>query len=179
MSLYPKEYMDYLNHFHAKRDYFECHEIGEEYWKEKATESNKLTWLGLIQIAVSMYHWRRENYNGAYRMMKRALDSLRKESKGLDDLGINSVLFRIQLEISEQRIYQKIPYQSIRFPLEKELVELCKEKLKEEGLEWDVKSDLKDELLVHKHKLRDRRDVLAERDRSIKNKKNRRQQNQE
>lgn len=33
--MYPAEYLEYLVYFHADRDYFECHEILEEYWKEQ------------------------------------------------------------------------------------------------------------------------------------------------
>jgi len=31
--MYPEPYLEYLIQFHAERDYFECHEILEEYWK--------------------------------------------------------------------------------------------------------------------------------------------------
>ena len=34
MTQYPEAYTDYLCYFHGARDYFECHEVMEEYWKE-------------------------------------------------------------------------------------------------------------------------------------------------
>ena len=33
--MYPTEYIQFLIHFHGDYDYFECHEILEEYWKTK------------------------------------------------------------------------------------------------------------------------------------------------
>ena len=32
--VYPEAYIEYLMYFHGNRDYFECHEVLEEYWKE-------------------------------------------------------------------------------------------------------------------------------------------------
>ncbi len=32
--MYPNAYLDYLVYFHGHRDYFECHEVLEEYWKK-------------------------------------------------------------------------------------------------------------------------------------------------
>ncbi|WP_460291943.1 DUF309 domain-containing protein, partial [Bacillus cereus] len=34
-KMYPTEYIQFLIHFHGDYDYFECHEILEEYWKTK------------------------------------------------------------------------------------------------------------------------------------------------
>lgn len=33
-TLYPTAYIKYLFHFHTDRDYFECHELLEEHWKQ-------------------------------------------------------------------------------------------------------------------------------------------------
>ncbi len=62
--MYPKAYIDYLVEFHATRDYFECHEILEEYWKEDPPKKRKRYWVGFIQLAVALYHHRRQNTAG-------------------------------------------------------------------------------------------------------------------
>lgn len=36
--MYPEAYVAFLHEFHTTRDYFECHEILEEYWKEDPPE---------------------------------------------------------------------------------------------------------------------------------------------
>ncbi|MCD2486520.1 DUF309 domain-containing protein, partial [Staphylococcus aureus] len=51
--MYPKAYIDYLVEFHATRDYFECHEILEEYWKEDPPKKRKRYWVGFIELAVA------------------------------------------------------------------------------------------------------------------------------
>ncbi len=51
-AVYPEAYVAFLHEFHTTRDYFECHEILEEYWKEDPPEQRKEYWVGLIQLAV-------------------------------------------------------------------------------------------------------------------------------
>ncbi|WP_260405419.1 DUF309 domain-containing protein, partial [Paenibacillus sp. 598K] len=66
IRIYPDDYIQYLIEFHVTRDYFECHELLEEYWKEQPGDDPFYdTWVGLIQIAVSQYHHRRSNHRGA------------------------------------------------------------------------------------------------------------------
>ena len=48
---YPEAYIDFLVHFHGDRDWFECHERLEEYWKEHPDDPKSDTWVGLIQVA--------------------------------------------------------------------------------------------------------------------------------
>lgn len=57
MPIYSESYIDYLIHFQATRDYFECHEIMEEYWLENDRDKK---WLTLIQLAVAVYHERQK-----------------------------------------------------------------------------------------------------------------------
>jgi hypothetical protein len=167
--IYPKEYIQYLHCFHIERDYFECHEIGEEYWKEKASSEEKNTWLLFIQLAVGLYHWRRKNFNGAMKLLSHANELLLPGRANFAHFGLNSSLLKIQIEILIQRIYEKKDYVSINFPLEKELKEICLLTLPE-GKIWGEKSDLNNEYLINKHKLRDRSDVIKKREEN-KNKK--------
>ncbi len=76
--MYPTEYIQFLIHFHGDYDYFECHEILEEYWKTKPRGNRDDYLVGLIQVAVSLYHQRRTNWNGATKMMKSAITILEK-----------------------------------------------------------------------------------------------------
>ncbi|WP_205628902.1 DUF309 domain-containing protein, partial [Acinetobacter baumannii] len=54
ICLYPEALIDYLVYFHADRDFFECHEVLEDYWKSLPKEERSLFWVGLIQIAVGL-----------------------------------------------------------------------------------------------------------------------------
>lgn len=51
---YPQAYIEYLEYYHGARDYFECHEVLEEYWKENPSSPLSAAWVGLIQLAVAM-----------------------------------------------------------------------------------------------------------------------------
>ncbi|WP_218197281.1 DUF309 domain-containing protein, partial [Pseudomonas sp. 2995-1] len=63
---YPDAYIEYLIEFHGTRDYFECHEIMEEYWKKNKEKH----WHTLIQLAVAIYHERQHNYDGSLRLYR-------------------------------------------------------------------------------------------------------------
>lgn len=87
--MYPKAYIDYLVEFHATRDYFECHEILEEYWKEDPPKKRKRYWVGFIQLAVALYHHRRQNTAGAKRLMANSIRILQAEHRAVEDLGLD------------------------------------------------------------------------------------------
>ena len=87
MKPYPEAYIDYLLYFHAQRDYFECHEVMEEFWKEHPGDIRSRTYVALIQIAVGMYHIRRGNRNGAVKMLQSA--GRNAEAPHVLSLGLN------------------------------------------------------------------------------------------
>ncbi|MBM6619933.1 DUF309 domain-containing protein [Bacillus suaedaesalsae] len=163
--MYPRAYIEYLVHFHGDRDYFECHEILEEYWKEDERGKRKEYWVAFIQVAVSLYHHRRSNFGGARRMMKNALSIFEKEKEAILKLGLDDVallaLIRKQM-ISQEK---KEPYRSISLPIKDSLLlKLCLDLCSEKDITWLSDSDLNNELIVNKHKLRDRSDVIEERE---------------
>jgi predicted metal-dependent hydrolase len=160
--MYPQEYLDYLIYFHAERDYFECHEVLEEYWKEQ--DMKKRVWVGLIQVSVSLYHHRRNNFTGALKMMKSAYAILREEQDELIQLGINYEKLLDQLTHKIEEIKKFHPYQSMNIPLEADILKRCEKMCLQQGLSWGKASDLTNEYLLHKHTLRDRSDVIKERE---------------
>ncbi|CCQ92887.1 conserved hypothetical protein [[Clostridium] ultunense Esp] len=96
--MYPKPYLNYLFHFFCTRDYFECHEIMEEYWKSVGKKRD--VWLALIQLAVSLYHHRRGNFSGSVKMLDSCYTLCRNISfseTGIDQQGF-LVLLREKLE---------------------------------------------------------------------------------
>jgi uncharacterized protein len=164
--MYPKAYIDFLIHFHTDRDYFECHEILEEYWKEDEPHERKQVWVALIQIAVALYHHRRGNWAGAKRMMRKALLLVQQEQEAVERLGLDFSRLVQQLENRINNIKQQVPYQSMNLPIKDiTLLQLCKNLCQELHLTWGKESDLSNEYLLHKHKLRDRTDVIKERER--------------
>ncbi|MGG6431365.1 DUF309 domain-containing protein [Anoxybacillus sp. D401a] len=160
--LYPKAYIEYLLHFHATRDYFECHEVLEEHWKQ----TKEHIWIGLIQLAVGMYHYRRGNIAGAKRMLTKAMRACQKEKQAYEALGIHVEQLVSLLHAYVKRIDDGHAYESICFPInEVSLLHICKQQCDLKGLVWGEKSDMSNEYIIHKHMLRDRSDVIAERER--------------
>lgn len=163
MNHYPEAYIHYLCLFHAERDFFECHEVLEEYWKAHPASPFRQTWVGLIQIAVALYHERRGNVQGAVRSLTNALGNLTIAS--LNELGMDGA--RLMSMVKEREggcAVGNRRYTDLNLPLlDQELIHLCRLRCKERGLVWQAPSDLTNEALIHKHKLRDRSAVIAAR----------------
>ncbi len=167
--MYPKPYLDYLIYFHVERDYFECHEILEEYWKEQPRGKRQLHWVGLIQLAVGLYHQRRGNRNGARRMFQKAASIIISRTDSLTKLGLNVPALLEQLHRQQQMLdHHNQAFIDINLPLSEEsLLLACKDRCREMGIEWRISNSSPNESLIHKHTRRDRSDVVAERARQL------------
>ncbi|WP_028548539.1 DUF309 domain-containing protein [Paenibacillus sp. UNC451MF] len=166
MSSYPQAYIDYLIYFHAERDYFECHEVMEEYWKEHPGDPLASCYVGLIQIAVALYHQRRNNLNGAQKMMSSAITNL--TDGGMSALGLDPELLKAMLqERLQQLLNPNNKYEDLNLPLtDAQLVAECRKRCTESSLHWQCPSDFSNTFVIHKHRLRDRSNVIAEREQS-------------
>ncbi|EJS70923.1 DUF309 domain-containing protein [Bacillus cereus] len=172
--MYPTEYIQFLIHFHGDYDYFECHEILEEYWKTKPRGNRDNYLVGLIQIAVSLYHQRRSNWNGAEKMMKSAITLLEKNSIPLLRLGIDQTQLLFLLNKRLQSIHKKESFTPLFLPLsdaslEKHCVQLCQK----QNLLWKNVNATPSEYIIHKHTLRDRTEVITERNEQLQKRKQR------
>lgn len=169
MKEHPQELIDYLVYFHAERDYFECHEILEEYWKSLDKSENRDVWVGLIQIAVALYHQRRKNVAGAKKMIAAARKNL--SEKELDRLGFDGKALLQRLEMRQKEIERGEPYVSLNLPLNnRKLLQRCLHECDQKGLKWQQPSNLEDTYLIHKHTLRDRSDVIQSREEALQTK---------
>jgi predicted metal-dependent hydrolase len=169
--LYPNEYIRYLVHFHGDRDYFECHEILEEYWKLHDCGNKNSIWVALIQLAVSCYHHRRGNFQGAKKNLYKALTIFIKEKKELKMLGLDGTELISAVKERLTLIEQKKPYLSFMIPIDdRSLTALCMEACSSLGLEWGQSSDLANLQIVDRHKLRDRTDIIDARKRALEKK---------
>lgn len=162
--MYPSEYIDYLIHFHGDRDYFECHEILEEYWKKAEPRNKHSIWVGLILFSVANYHHRRGNFNGAKRSLSKAIGIFKENMKVLDRLGLDSQKFLDDVELCLTNLTNGSHYQSYTFPIaDSSLITLCKNKCEQAGLNWCKNSDLSNYELIHRHSVRDRSQVIQDR----------------
>lgn len=174
--MYPEAYIDFLVHFHGSRDYFECHEILEEYWKQtNENERKKSVWVGLIQLSVALYHQRSGNMKGAYRILGKGLDIIEEKKDAIIKLGLDFEKLLILLRKRLKEIENCISYYSINLPIhDKKLLESAIHRCQLLGYTWNDKSDLSNTSLIKKHTLRDRQSVILEREKQLQLRKNKR-----
>jgi uncharacterized protein len=163
MEHYPNAYIEYLIHFHGERDYFECHEVLEEYWKEHPNDPFSRAYVGLIQIAVGLYHHRRGNVAGAVKMLQAAINGFSAEQVkqlGLDDVRLcNALTLRLEQLNAGNTVYNDIDLPFIDEALQEHCIQECSRR----GGAWCLASDISNPNLIHKHTLRDRTEVIQER----------------
>lgn len=173
MTKYPTSYIQYLAHFHGDRDYFECHEILEEYWKATDAGNKTSIWVALILLAVSNYHHRRNNYPGAIRTLKKATEIFSDAKEATARLGITYEGLIDTLEKRMENLHNKDPYTSFNLPLcDPELKKTCYDECRQNGFTWGTSSNLQNPDLVHRHSTRDRSDVISDRQMALEERKN-------
>lgn len=162
-----QKYIGFLIEFHAKRDYFECHEIGEEEWKS-STGLEKQTWLFFIKVSVAMYHYRRGNYAGARKTIEKALLIMGEVEEKINEWGIDYFLLKTELEKVQIDISLENPYKSICLYIsDKGLLDECERICYERDFLWNGPSNMEDENLIHRHSKRDRSSVIKEREKQL------------
>lgn len=165
--MYSQEFINYLVHFHGDRDYFECHEILEEYWKKVDKKNKNSILVAFIQLAVSNYHHRRNNFSGALKTLEKAIQIFEQNREEIAKFGFLPSQLISFLQEQLYRIKQFYKYRSLDLPIaDKKLNQLCIEACNQKGWKWCQISDLSNPALIHKHINRDRSDVIEERNRA-------------
>ena len=86
-------------------EYFEAHEVWENLWH--VADGPRHSYLqGLIQIAAALHHAKRENLNGARKLLARALGYL--EKTGHNRFEIDIVSLRENILAFERAIQDKV-----------------------------------------------------------------------
>jgi uncharacterized protein len=168
LKAYPQAYIEYLVHFHGSRDWFECHEILEEHWKEDSDQGMATAWVALIQAAVALYHERRGNLAGARKMLGSAIDKCSDVDWSV--LGIDGAGWLELLRKRNQQLHDETydSFVDLDIPLlDPELVRSCLQLCDRYGYVWRSPSNMADRELVHRHTRRDRSKVIEERLRQI------------
>lgn len=175
MREYAEAYVAFLVHFHGTRDYFECHELLEEHWKQEADPALRDVWHGLIQVAVALYHERRGNRAGALKMMGMALRRLAHADMRLAGLEKDRLLVQLRERIAELEgdgesgdKNEAISFRDMALPVaDSELLESARRLCADWGYVWGRPSPLEDTELIERHRLRDRNEVMEERARQL------------
>ncbi|WP_414052503.1 DUF309 domain-containing protein [Macrococcus animalis] len=150
-SIFRKAFQEFIIEFHEKRDYFECHEIMEEAWKAKPTMTKQDPEVALIMFATALYHLRRNNIQGASTLFNKTIHLLTINAQTL-----NTYLDVDQLIATIKVLQQNLSYQQIMLPLK--TIHHCDEVI------------FPTDDIVHKHKRRDRTDIIRLRQQALNNK---------
>ncbi|MGZ9584123.1 DUF309 domain-containing protein [Paenibacillus marinisediminis] len=167
--MYSNEYIQYLIEFHVTRDWFECHEIMEEVWKNEQDPEMKPTWHMLVKLAVGQYHERRGNRIGAAKLYSGFMseaDRIRWDQLGIDREKLcNMVAERLnQLQDSNWEENRR-EFVSMNLPIiDDELVKACEKGCETRELKWKYLNSHVSEGILHRHRLRDRTEVIAARE---------------
>lgn len=168
--MYPNEFIKYLMHFHGDHDYFECHEILEEYWKKVDSGNKESIWVGFILLAVSLYHHRRGNFKGAIRTMEKASKIFLTQIEAIRRLGIEDSLLLGEMNNRLSSMHSKVGYTNFKIPLkDPELNILCISICKQHDMVW-CDDGLHPNHIINRHSTRDRSDVIKERELALREK---------
>lgn len=150
-------FVKYCTYFNGNKDYFECHEVLEELWKDVAPGDKRHALVGLIQVATALYHWRRENFRGATKSLTSAIAILEQQ---LDAPYFE--LIDVELLLEHCRLSWRKMEENDRF--EAFSLAFLDEKFACSVAQGILELPLLDEaFVVNKHSLRDRSDVIAAR----------------
>ena len=156
--LFHPLFIDYCAYFNGNEDYFECHEVLEEYWKEIAPREKQHPLVGYIQVATGLYHWRRGNVNGAGKALKNARALLKQNNPPAFSEHIAFLEFIAHIDHSLAQINANQPFQPFQITItNRELDSLVTKQI--DSLPTQSKH-----FLVNKHMLRDRSEILQARE---------------
>jgi len=167
--LHNRYFINFIVYFNENQDFFEGHEVLEEYWNSFQHRNKEHPLIGYILLSTGMYHWRRGNLVGGKRTLRKALKKLLKteiEYPNFTD-GIDFKELLICIDTALQHIENNEPFYSFPIHILSEdifsLVETIKPQMKLLPLGSDD--------LIHKHMLRDRSSILQARNEKLDEKK--------
>ncbi|REB09865.1 DUF309 domain-containing protein [Sporosarcina sp. BI001-red] len=155
---YHPLFVEFLVYFNDNQDYFEGHEVLEEYWKSIPGYSKSHPLTAYILLSTGMYHWRRGNLPGAFRTINKALQRFTslppiydeyKEVVDFDRLIQDVVNAKKEISIEHSFRAMEIGIQSQQL---NELVQTTAQNL--------ILLTAGSDEVIHKHMQRDRSDIL-------------------
>jgi uncharacterized protein len=160
--MYKRSFVLFLSYFNRNRDYFECHEVLEEHWKDVAPGERHHELVGFIQLATGLYHWRRGNFRGAQTILKKAEAHLlmHPSSDYYDGIDIANTLEKLadcRTAVAHQHAFS--PF---------EIVITDSQLLAE--VQAVTLPTYSEQFIMHKHTLRNRDDVILLRKQNLRQK---------
>lgn len=160
--------LKYYNEFIIKQDYFECHEIMEDSWKSKENFTKDLDEVFFIQLSTAEYHYRRDNLYGARKIYSRAVKRLNSTPIDYKKYGLKSEI----KSLIEGRLHNidHVNFKPLQLPLTNDMYQslhsfAMPEVSFEEFLSYIKSLHKNNIMLVEKHRLRDRSEIINVRNR--------------
>ncbi len=155
-------FLKFVVYFNHNQDYFECHEMLEEYWKSLPDGDKEHPLTAYILLSTGMYHWRRGNLVGAIRTIQKAEKKipsfLSHYPAYTEELDFNRLISDVRHTLN--LVEKGLPFEA--FPL---IVKSANLKTLVEIEEHSMELlPLDSAAVIHKHMLRDRTDILRERE---------------
>lgn len=154
-------FVQFIVYFNKNQDYFECHEVLEEYWKSQEAFSKNHPLTAFILLSTGLYHWRRNNFTGAFRTLDNALNRFRSisstDQEYLEEVDLCTLIKLV--EQAKASIETNQPFKSFPLPVSPELSALADQQAR--SMELLPKNS---DAVIYKHMLRDRSDILKKRE---------------
>ncbi len=155
-------FINFIVYFNSNQDYFECHEVLEEYWKSIPDTNKDHPLTAYILLATGMYHWRRNNKTGARRTLEKAKTKFQSfhvtHSAYTEEINFEQLIHNVTNSVN--RLEQDLPFEA--FPITIQSARIAE--LVDKETKSMVLLPLDSDAVIHKHMLRDRSDILRERE---------------
>lgn len=161
----------FYNELIIKQDYFECHEIAEDYWKSKQTFQKDDAEVFLVQISTGEYHYRRGNLKGAEKCYLKAKKLLHTKQYNLEQLGLTEDIYEF-LSARLDLIIEEAAFTPPHLPLNQHMLNslyvMYGQDLEEQAFIDSITTrHVTHQDIVDKHLLRDRTSVNKAREAAI------------
>lgn len=152
-------FVQFMVYFNDNQDYFECHEVLEEYWKSIPAYDKNHPLTAYILLATGMYHWRRGNFAGAIRTLRKVENKLPAfPGDYAEEIDFQQLVAHVNNTV--EQVEKGLPFESfpllITSPNLQAAVGLAQQSM--------ILLPFGSEAVIHKHMLRDRSDIQRARD---------------
>ncbi|MGG0668256.1 DUF309 domain-containing protein [Sporosarcina koreensis] len=155
-------FLNFIVYFNRNQDYFECHEVLEEYWKSIPGYTKDHPFTAFILLSTGLYHWRRGNLDGAFRTLLKAENRMMNFHKF--DIRYTEHIDYRQLVQDTERSVRHIRNGESFSPFPILLTSVSLQRSVEEIVSSMELLPAGSDAVIHKHMLRDRSDILEERE---------------
>lgn len=155
-------FVKFIIYFNDNQDFFECHEVLEDYWNSFPVRTKEHPLIGYILLATGMYHWRRGNTTGALRTLKKAqrrMATMQKTTPAFTE-GIDFNHLVRKTDETLQFIKNHKPFRPFLIKIQSTEIQQHIEQIIPTLELLPPESDA----IIHKHLLRDRTEVIKLRD---------------